>query len=71
MIEGMLAGIGVIIAWKQLPNVFGYKPSESLLDSFSLNPEFITEFSNNIEYGAVVITIISLIILIVWDKIPF
>ncbi|MGV4601026.1 SulP family inorganic anion transporter [Ornithobacterium rhinotracheale] len=71
VIEGMLAGIGVIIAWKQLPNVFGYKPSESLLDSFSLNPEFITEFSNNIEYGAVVITIISLIILIVWDKIPF
>ncbi|MRJ07583.1 SulP family inorganic anion transporter [Ornithobacterium rhinotracheale] len=71
VIEGMLAGIGVIIAWKQLPNVFGYQVSEPLFESFGLNPAFLAEFTSKIQFGAIFITLISLFVLIVWDKIPF
>lgn len=75
VIEGMLAGIGVIIILKQIPHAVGYDKDfegdqaflekngnafDSLLDSF-----------NHIQMGAIVITLISLAILISWDKIDF
>lgn len=75
VIEGMLAGIGVIIFLKQLPHAVGYdKDTEgdmafvektggntltSLFDSFQ-----------HMHLGATLITALSLIILLSWEKIP-
>jgi len=73
VIEGMLAGIGIIIILKQIPHAVGYDTDfegdeafaekggnalDSLLDSF-----------NHVHLGAIIITLISLAILISWDKI--
>lgn len=75
VIEGMLAGIGVIIILKQIPHAVGYDKDfegdeafvekngnafDSLLDSF-----------NHVQIGAILITLISIAILISWDKIGF
>jgi len=71
----MLAGIGIIIILKQIPHAVGYDKDfegdeafaekggnaiDSLLDSF-----------NHVHFGAILITLISLAILISWDKIDF
>ncbi|OWP85378.1 hypothetical protein BWK59_00560 [Flavobacterium davisii] len=75
VIEGMLAGIGVIIFLKQLPHAFGYdKDYEG--DLAFLQPDGENTFSElfsvvgNIHLGATLITIISLSILVLWPKIP-
>lgn len=75
VIEGMLAGIGIIIILKQIPHAVGYDNDfegdetfaekggnaiDSLLDSF-----------NHVHLGAILITLLSLAILISWDKIDF
>ena len=75
VIEGMLAGIGVIIFLKQIPHAFGYdKDTEGDLNftepSGSNTLQTLTESFHYISYGAVIITIVSLCILIIWDKIP-
>lgn len=76
VIEGMLAGIGVIIFLKQIPHAFGYdKDYEG--DLAFLQPDGQNTFSEifsvlgNIHLGATLITIISLSILIGWNKVPF
>lgn len=76
VIEGMLAGIGVIIFLKQVPHAFGYdKDYEG--DLAFLQPDGQNTFSEifsvlgNIHLGATIITIISLTILIGWNKVPF
>lgn len=76
VIEGMLAGIGVIIFLKQIPHAFGYdKDYEG--DLAFLQPDGENTFSEifhllgHIHLGVVCITIISLFILIVWNKIEF
>ncbi len=76
VIEGMLAGIGVIIIINQIEHavgydVVGYAGSESLFrldggNPFSDIPEIISRF----EIGAVIITLISIAILVLWEKIP-
>jgi MFS superfamily sulfate permease-like transporter len=76
VIEGMLAGIGVIIIINQMEHAVGYDKGEegdeslSRLDGgnfFTDLPDIISRF----EWGAVIITLISLAILISWDRIPF
>ncbi|MBF0596277.1 SulP family inorganic anion transporter [Faecalibacter rhinopitheci] len=58
VIKGMLCAIGISIFLKQIPLAFGYT------DTFS-----ITEFDfNKITPGAIIITIITLSILIIWDN---
>lgn len=76
VIEGMLAGIGVIIFLKQLPHAFGYdKDYEG--DFAFLQPDGENTFSElfqvigHIQLGSVIITAISLFILIVWNKVDF
>lgn len=76
VIEGMLAGIGVIIFLKQIPHAFGYdKDYEG--DLAFLQPDGQNTFSEifsvlgNIHLGATIITVISLAILIGWNKVPF
>jgi MFS superfamily sulfate permease-like transporter len=75
VIEGMLAGIGVIIIMKQLPHAFGYdadfEGDEAFIQTGD-NTTFSTlvNLLNHFHLGAILITVVSLIILISWDKIP-
>lgn len=75
VIEGMLAGIGVIIFIKQIPHAFGYDKDfggESFVQSDGQN-NFMDFFSflDHVQLGSVIITAISLTILIGWNKIDF
>ncbi|WP_430614215.1 SulP family inorganic anion transporter [Flavobacterium sp. JP2137] len=65
VIEGMLAGIGVIIILKQIPLIFGLN---SLSELFQNNA---AGFLGQIHFGTLIITAVSLGILLLWDKIPF
>ena len=76
VIEGMLAGIGVIIFLKQIPHAFGYdKDYEG--DLAFLQPDGENTFSEifhhlgHVHLGVVCITLVSLFILIVWNKVDF
>ena len=60
VIEGMLAGIGVIIIMKQIPFALG--SSGSLADPAALFADIHT--------GSLLVAGVSMAILIVWDKIP-
>jgi len=76
VIEGMLAGIGVIIFLKQIPHAFGYdKDYEGDLNFLQTNGEntFSELFQTlgHIQLGSIVITTISLVILIAWTKVEF
>jgi MFS superfamily sulfate permease-like transporter len=76
VIEGMLAGIGVIIFLKQIPHAFGYdKDYEGDLDFLQNDGQntFSELFSilGDIQPGAIIITLISLFILIIWNKVSF
>ena len=76
VIEGMLAGIGVIIILKQIPHAVGYdndfEGDESFLQNDGLN-SFSELFSvfEHLQIGSIIITIVSLSILILWNKITF
>jgi len=73
VIKGMLTGIGLIIILKQIPHAFGYDnvPEGSL--AFT-QPDAQNTFSellnmlNFIEPGAILITVISLALLILWEQ---
>ena len=76
VIEGMLAGIGVIIFLKQIPHAFGYdKDYEGDLAFLQTDGEntFSELFQtlSHIQLGSIIITVISLIILIAWTKVEF
>lgn len=76
VIEGMLAGIGVIIILKQLPHAFGYdadfEGDQSFIQEDGSNSfSSLFDVFNHVQLGAILITVISLIILISWDKVPF
>ncbi|WP_062054815.1 SulP family inorganic anion transporter [Aquimarina longa] len=65
VIHGMLAGIGLIIVMKQIPNIFGYiQPKEGFSPQSFLE---IFEVLNYISLGVITITTISLFILIFWE----
>ncbi|OIQ20087.1 MAG: hypothetical protein BM557_05280 [Flavobacterium sp. MedPE-SWcel] len=64
VIEGMLAGIGVIIILKEIPYAIGFEGG----DVFSA---IFNGIKINVQLGAVIITAVSLLILILWDKISF
>jgi MFS superfamily sulfate permease-like transporter len=74
VIEGMLAGIGVIIILKQIPHAFGYDPdfegdeSFSQMDGQNSFTELFQIF-DHIQIGSVIIALISLAILILWNKV--
>lgn len=76
VIEGMLAGIGVIIFLKQIPHAFGYDPDHEGDFGF-FQPDGQNTFSeifhmvNHIQPGSILITLVSLAILISWTKVKF
>ncbi len=75
VIKGMLAGIGLIIILKQIPHAFGYDKVPEGSESF-LQPDQQNTFSellnmlNFLQPGAIIVTLVSLAILIFWDR-PF
>ena len=76
VIEGMLAGIGIIIILKQLPHAFGYdsdfEGDQSFVQSNGSNTlSSLLGIVDYVQLGAIIITALSLIILIAWDKVPF
>lgn len=76
VIEGMLAGIGIIIILKQIPHAFGYdadfEGDQAFAQSDGSNSfSFLFDVLNHIHLGAVVVSLVSLVILISWDKVPF
>ncbi|OXA88722.1 SulP family inorganic anion transporter [Flavobacterium hercynium] len=76
VIEGMLAGIGIIIILKQLPHAFGYdadfEGDQAFLQKDGSNSfSFLFDVVNHINLGAVVISLVSFAILISWEKIGF
>ncbi len=77
VIEGMLAAIGIIIIKKELPHAIGYdKAHEGDFFSYELlssDRGFLTEIIHSFNYahlGAIIVTVVSLAILIAFNKIP-
>lgn len=76
VIEGMLAGIGIIIIMKQLPHAFGYdsdfEGDQSFIQSDGNNTfSSLLNVFNYVQLGSIVIAVVSLLVLITWDKIDF
>ena len=73
VIEGMLAGIGIIIILKQIPHALGYdqdfEGNLRIFDGFNLQ-EYLGKISEAVSLGAIIITMVSIAILIIWDKVP-
>jgi MFS superfamily sulfate permease-like transporter len=73
VIEGMLAGIGIIIILKQIPHALGFdadfEGNQNLFEN-GLDLSYFSELFQKMKMGAVIITLFSLVILIAWDKIP-
>lgn len=75
VIKGMLTGIGIIIILKQIPHAVGYDADYEGDLAFSQpdGQNTFTELANMVNFispGAVIITVISLAILILWEQ-PF
>ncbi|MCK0158793.1 SulP family inorganic anion transporter [Cellulophaga sp. F20128] len=74
VIKGMLTGIGIIIILKQIPNFFGYDEASAWdLEFFEIDGgnTFSELFAmlNNIHPGAAIIGLVSLLLLLLWDKV--
>lgn len=77
VIEGMLAGIGIIIFLKQIPHALGYDQDfEGNITLFQTGynwnsvVNYFHNLMNSIHFGAILVTLVSLIILLMWDHIP-
>ncbi|MCO6173496.1 SulP family inorganic anion transporter [Flavobacterium sp. NRK F10] len=76
VIEGMLAAIGIIIILKQIPHAFGHDIDNEgdffFIEKSGHNTfDTLIESINYIHLGALLISVISVIILIAWDKVSF
>jgi MFS superfamily sulfate permease-like transporter len=74
VIEGMLAAIGIILIMKQLPHAVGYDSDFEGDEGFSQTDtrntfSAILSALEKINYGAVIISGISLLLMIYWPKV--
>jgi MFS superfamily sulfate permease-like transporter len=73
VIKGMLAAIGLTLILKEIPHLVGYD-ADPMGEMDFIQPDGHTTFSelfyaaNSISYGAVIISILSLVILLVMDR---
>jgi MFS superfamily sulfate permease-like transporter len=74
VIEGMLTAIGIIIILKQIPHAFGYDvEAEGVFAFKDVGGNTFSRLSSTLNYiqpAAALITMISLAILIIWQKTP-
>lgn len=73
VINGMLAGIGVIIFLKQIPHSVGYDADpEGDFEFFQVDQENtfseLVRMLDHLSYGPMIITFVSLVILILWQQ---
>ncbi|MBZ9730277.1 SulP family inorganic anion transporter [Salegentibacter sp. JZCK2] len=69
VIKGMLAGIGITIAISQIPNALGFS---SDLEIFSIDQGIgpaLSKLTSNIHFGAILITLVAIAILLLWEKV--
>lgn len=76
VIAGLISSIGIILLLKQIPHAFGYDgvAEEDFTFLQKDNQNTFSELFNILNYfsyGAIVISVISILILIYWKKIPF
>lgn len=74
VIEGMLAGIGLTIIIKQIPEALGYDGDGhsrmvSAEDGFTL--DYVTSSFTHMETGAIIISVLGLALLVLWTTKPF
>jgi carbonic anhydrase len=75
VIKGLLAAIGIILILKQIPHAVGFDRDTQEDFSFSQNDgentftEMLNIFSH-FSWGAVIISLLSILIMIYWDKTP-
>lgn len=77
VIQGLLTAIGILIIIKQIPLAFGYFPGTEALqaslqeaqENFSVVP--LLGLMQHINIGVTIISIISLVLLATWEKLPF
>lgn len=71
VIKGMLSGIGIIIILKQIPHALGYdvEPIRAFQqpDGQTIFSEIVYAFES-LSMGAVIISVLSMIILILWEQ---
>ncbi len=73
IIKGLLAAIGIILIFSQLPYAFGFEQDKSQMLQFDDNffeyiHSVLLSLYNSVTAGAVFLTLLSLFILIFWEK---
>lgn len=72
VIEGMLAGIGIIIVLKQIPHALGfdkdYEGNQTLFEN-GFNMSYFSELFSSVHTGAIIVTLVSMAILLTWDNV--
>lgn len=75
VIKGLLAAIGTILILKQIPHVIGHDPDPEGDMAFS-QPDHENTFTElwaslfDIQGGAAIVGLLSIVLLVMWDKIP-
>lgn len=75
VIKGLLAAIGVILILKQIPHVIGHDPDPEGDMAFA-QPDHENTFTElwasffDVQAGAALVGLLSIVLMIVWDKVP-